>query len=287
MRRERLLNKVAVKVLTMEEAGLLRKGFDVVGDIIILRFPKAVERRRFEFADALLREVSPRIKVILGQTGSIQGEYRLRDLEWLAGEKRTTTTYKENGCRLLVDLSKVYFSPRLMYERMRVAKLVQHSRDNVVVNMFAGVGSFSVVIATQCAHVKVYSIDLNPEAVILMRQNVQINKVKDQVIPILGDSKTVVEQELQHIANRILMPLPEKACEYLDVAVSALNFGTGFIHYYDTTYAKGEDPTSIIVQKVDERMKAIKADYEVALARIVRTVGPNWYQVALDLKVSL
>lgn len=287
MKKNRLLNKVAEGILTQREMQLLGKGFDIVGDIGIIKVPNALEGKKLKFADALLQEVGPRIKVILGQTSPVQGDYRIRDLEWLAGEMRTTTIHKEHGCNLSVDLAKVYFSPRLSYERLRIAKLIQQSsRQETIINMFAGVGSFSIVIATHYQLVKIYSIDINPEAVRFMEKNIQANKVSDKVIPILGDARTVIKEKLQKVANRILMPLPEKAYEYLDAAVSALNLGTGFIHYYNIIHAKkGEKPVNLITRKVDELMRELGTDYELISSRVVRTIGPNWHQVVLDMKV--
>ena len=288
MKRRRLLNKVVEKVLTYEENQILIKAFDIVGDIGIIKIPITLEEKKFEIANALLQETGSRIKVILGQISPVQGDYRLRGLEWLAGEKRTNTIYKESGCKFVVDLSRVYFSPRLSYERMRIVKLVQqNSRPESIVNMFAGVGSFSVIIAAHCKVVKIYSIDLNPEAVRFMEKNIQINKVSDKVIPMFGDSKMIIQKELYNVADRVLMPLPEKAYEYLDAAISSLKLGTGFLHYYDITYAKkGEQPVNHIARKVDERMNELGITYELVSSRTVRMVGPNWYQVVLDLKIS-
>jgi len=287
MKRLRLLNQVAEELLTREETLSLGKGFDRVGDICIIKIPQMIEKKKFELAQFLLQKLEPSIKVILGQTSPVQGEYRTRDLEWLAGEKRTSTVYKEHGCEFSVDLAKVYFSPRLSHERMRIVKLIKESqRPENVINMFAGVGSFSIIIAVYCKSINVYSIDINPEAVYFMEKNININKVSDRVIPLLGDAKTIIHKDLKNTADRVLMPLPEKAYEYLDTAVSALKPGIGFIHYYDVTYAKkGEKPADLIAWKVDKKMREIRTDYELISSRIIRTVGPNWHQVVLDIKI--
>ena len=86
-----------------------------------------------------------RIKTVLRQASPVSGDFRLRKLEWIAGERKTETVHKEYGCILKVDLGKCYFSPRLSYERNRIAHQVQPGE--VMVNMFAGVGSYSIVIA--------------------------------------------------------------------------------------------------------------------------------------------
>ena len=59
----------------------------------------------------------------------VKGEFRVRDLEVVAGDDRLETIHQEYGIRLLVDPSRVYFNPRLAGERHRVASLVREGRD--------------------------------------------------------------------------------------------------------------------------------------------------------------
>ncbi|MFQ6076488.1 MAG: class I SAM-dependent methyltransferase family protein [Candidatus Bathyarchaeia archaeon] len=287
MRRQRLIARVAERVLSEKEAPLLPKGLDVVGDIAIVKIPDELEEKRFELAEALLQEAGPSIKVVLRQTSPTAGEHRVRGLEWLAGERRMTTVHREYGCRFKVELDKVYFSPRLAYERMRVAKLVQRAeRREDIVNMFAGVGSFSIIVARHCEVGKVYSIDINPDAVRLMEENARLNKVDDRVITIEGDAREVIETQLQEVAGRVLMPLPERAYEYMDVAIRALK-SRGWVHYYDFTHAgRGEDPERRVIDRMSIRLGELEVSFEVGSSRVVRGVGPNWYQIAVDIFVS-
>ena len=85
----------------------------------------------------------------------------------IAGEDKTQTEYKENGCRFIVDVEKAFFSPRLSTERERIAGLVKDGE--VIINMFGGVGMFSLLAAknTTCT---VYNIDLNPVASQVMQR---------------------------------------------------------------------------------------------------------------------
>jgi len=88
--------------------------------------------------------------------------------------------------------------------------------------MFAGVGCFSILIARNVPTAKVYSIDVNPVAFEFMQENVVVNRAFGQVFPLLGDAKALIETRLRGVADRVLMPLPEKALEYLPCAVAAL-----------------------------------------------------------------
>lgn len=266
------------------EFELLYKSYDVVGDIAIIRIPDALKHRSKTIAEAVM-QTQKRVKTVLQQASSVGGDFRLRKLEWVAGERKTETVYREHGCLFKVDLKRCYFSPRLSYERMRISQQVQ--LGEVIVNMFSGVGCYSVIIAKNSAADRIHSIDINPIAVQYMRENAGLNKVGGQVIPIEGDAKNVIMESLQNVADRVLMPLPKRAYEYLDYAVLALKPAGGWIHYYDFEHAKkGESPVEKVEAKVIERLRNFSVDFRVSFGRIVRTTGPNWYQVALDVHLK-
>ena len=225
------------------------------------------------------------VKTVFSQTSPVKGEHRTRTLTLLAGENKTVTKYKEAGCIFSVDLEKCYFSPRLKHERLRIASQV--SPGETVINMFSGVGCFSILIAKTIAASKVYSIDVNPIAFQFMQENVRINRVFGRVQPMLGDAKEIVQTRLQGVADRVLMPLPEKALEYLPTAISALKKSGGWIHYYDFEHAPGkEDPREKTEQKVAGKLDSLGVKYMFACSRIIRPTGPNWYQTVLDIQVA-
>jgi tRNA (guanine37-N1)-methyltransferase len=229
--------------------------------------------------------VHKNVKTVLAQTGAVCGDFRLRKLEYVAGKRETVTVHRESGCLFSVDVERCYFSPRLSYERMRVARQVRN--EEVVVNMFAGVGCFSILISKYSGVEKVYSIDVNPMAFQYMQENIRLNRVYGKVIPILGGATEVIEKRLCHLADRVLMPLPEKAFEYLPYALLALKKTGGWIHYYDFEYAKkDEDAAEKVKLKVSERLQSHGVTFEIPLARVVRATGPNWYQVVLDIKTG-
>ena len=125
--------------LEPNELELLYTSYDIVGNIAVIRVPEALELRTQTIVEALLK-TQKHVKSVLRQISPVAGDFRLRDLAWVAGEKKTETVYKEFGCLFKVDLVRCYFSPRLSYERMRITKLIQP--NEVIVNMFAGVGCY-------------------------------------------------------------------------------------------------------------------------------------------------
>jgi len=281
--RKRLRKKLS-NVYSSAESSLIYNSFDVVGDIAIIKVPDG-NIANAEKAAGQIMAVHRNVKTVFAQTSPILGDFRVRDLRLLAGEDKTSTKHKESGCVFAVDVEKCYFSPRLSHERLRIASLVKGGET--VVNMFSGVGCFSIVIAKTVNKTKVFSIDVNPTAVQYMEENVSINRVYGKVIPLLGDSKDIIYAQLQGKADRVLMPLPEKALEYLPYAVSALKKPCGWIHYYDFQHATGnEKPVEKTKLKVAQKLDSLGVGYVFAFSRVVRSTGPNWYQTALDIHVT-
>jgi tRNA (guanine37-N1)-methyltransferase len=263
---------------------VVSRSYDVVGDIAIIRAPQGLAPESSVFAHAVM-QVHSNVKTVLMQAGAVSGDFRIRRLEWVSGERKTLAVHREFGCVFEVDLARCYFSPRLSFERKRVASLVQP--NEVVVNMFGGVGCFSIVMARHSDVAKVFSIDLNPSAVEFMRKNVRLNRVEGRIFPLHGDSTVIVRERLSHVADRVLMPLPEKAYEYLDSALFALKPSGGWIHYYDFVHAgKDEEPVEKVRDKVAANLSELKMNYDVPFGRVVRATGPNWYQVVLDIFID-
>jgi tRNA (guanine37-N1)-methyltransferase len=179
-------------------------------------------------ADTILANVKT-AKTVFAQVSPVKGDYRVRDLEFVAGENRTITEYKEHGCRFKVDVAKTYFSPRLSTERLRIASMV--SEGEIIVNMFAGVGTYSILMTKMNKTCKVYSIDSNIVAAELCEVNARLNKVQDRVVSIYGDAAKVIKEKLAGQADRVLMPLPERAKEFVESAVLALK-KKGIVHYF-------------------------------------------------------
>ncbi|HIQ11180.1 MAG TPA: class I SAM-dependent methyltransferase family protein [Pyrodictium sp.] len=280
-----LIRKIAEQLYGPEKAKKFWQRLEIIGDIAVVRQPFDVSLDELKpLAEKILEEL-PYVKSVWAAVSPVEGQYRLRKFVHLAGERRSETVYKEHGCLFKLDITRVYVSPRLGYEHVRVAKLVEPGE--VVVNMYAGAGLFSIIIARYAKPKKVYSIDINPDAYRYMVENVKLNRVENIVEPILGDAVKVIEERLVGVADRVLMPLPELALQHLPYAIKALREdGKGIIHVYLHVHAsRGEDPIEkswrLLVEKLDEL--GIKA--KRLFGRIVRDVGPRWYQVVLDVRV--
>jgi tRNA (guanine37-N1)-methyltransferase len=281
--RRRLKEKLSVSI-PPEELKQIYNSFDIIGDIAIIK----MANDNVTSAEAVAKQIMAvhrSVKTVFVQTSPIRGDFRVRELKRVAGEGKTACKYRESGCVFAVDVEKCYFSPRLSQERARIARLVRSGET--VVNMFAGVGCFSVIIAKTVPQSKVFSIDINPTAFNYMKENVKTNRVYGKVTPMLGDSKDVIKAQLQSKADRVLMPLPEKAIEYLPYAVLALKPSGGWVHFYDFQHATGnENPVYKTTQNVAKKLDSLGVGYRFSFSRVVRSTGPNWYQTALDIQVN-
>jgi tRNA (guanine37-N1)-methyltransferase len=120
-----------------------------------------------------------------------------------------------------------------------------------------------------------------------MVENIKLNGVTSKVFPLLGDAKEVIQSHLQFAADRVLMPLPELALQYLPSALSALKSGGGWIHYHDFQHAaKSDSPLEKTKAQITEKLAGTGVQYRFADARIVRSTGPNWWHVVVDLHVT-
>ncbi|HLE35174.1 MAG TPA: class I SAM-dependent methyltransferase family protein [Nitrososphaerales archaeon] len=274
----KMLKQALKSVLSETEINEVFSSFDIIGDIVIIKIPDSMSTKKQLIADAILSKVKP-VRSVFMQSSPVQGDFRVRGVEYIAGENRTLTIYKEHNCRFKVDVSKVYFSPRLSTERERIAALVNDGE--VIVNMFAGICTFSIIIPKK-HKCKIYSIDINPDAYSLCAENVKLNKVTESIVPMLGDAKEIIVNELKGKADRVLMPLPERAKEYLEYAVMALK-EKGIIHYFTHVHSDSRKYALNVCE--DELASVMKVKYEMKGARIVREVGPRFYQVAADVMV--
>jgi len=279
----RSLRQILAESLKAEELAKLTGSYDIVGDIAVIKVHPDLLGRAQVIGDAVM-EIHKHVKTVLRQVDGVAGELRLRKLEWVCGEKKTLTVHREFGCLYKVDLAKVYFSPRLQHERARISGLVQPGE--VVLNMFAGVGCFSIMIARNSKAAKIYSVDLNPDCVRLMAENARLNQVEDRIVPIQGDAKDVVDSGGVPSVDRVLLPLPGKAIEHLGSAVKCLK-ESGWIHLYEFTHArKEEDPVDLIENKLRSRLRDLGLSLVSSWVRVVRSVGPNWYQVVVDVQIQ-
>ena len=274
-----MLKQAMIGILTEVEADELYGAFDQIGNIIILRIPDSLLHKRKTIGKVLLDKVKT-ARSVYCQSSPVEGDFRIRKLELLAGEDKTETEYKEHGCRFKVDVEKTFFSPRLSTERDRIAGLIKEGET--IINMFGGVGMFSIVAAKK-KKCHVYNIDINPDAARLCSENILLNKLKGTVESIEGDATKVIEERLLEAGDRVLMLLPERSDEFLDSAIKAAK-KKAIIHYYCHIHAEKKEQVSSLAPQ--HFLSVVNVKSAILGAKIVRPVGPRFYQAVVDAAIS-
>ncbi|HUI39829.1 MAG TPA: class I SAM-dependent methyltransferase family protein [Methanothrix sp.] len=253
-----------------EEILGFRPSFEIVGDIAIVE-----PERADAVAEVLLSTCKP-VRTVIAPVSDVEGEFRTRRFKHVAGERRTVTLHREHGLRYRVDLEKAYFTPRLGTERLRIARLVQPGE--VVLDMFAGVGPFSLLLAKKGA--RVIAMDKNPTAVSLLQENARINKVEE--IEIMEGDAAILALRCENKADHVIMNLPQKASQFLVPAMRAIRSG-GIVHYYAIA---PEDDLYMDESLIKRAAEDQGASAEILNRGVVRSYAPRRYNVVMDFLVK-
>jgi tRNA (guanine37-N1)-methyltransferase len=282
---------------SIEDIVGLKPSYEVIGDIAVLTETIAEQKEQI-VAHALMNR-HKNIKVVAKRISPVEGVFRTRKLQIIAGANRTKTIHTENGCRFKLDLEKVYFNPRLAGERNRVALQAASSRGEEIIDMFAGVGPFSIQVAKRAPQSRVTAIDINPDAIRYLRENMKLNGVQN-IDAVLGDIKEIYAR-FRNTADRIIMNLPKSAYLFLREALSMLNPRGGTIHFYDLESAylgEGEEKHNSVdkaitqaKEKLMDNIQALSANFpsysvEILDTRKVKPYAPYAYIIGIDAKVE-
>lgn len=245
--------------------------YDIVGDIAIL--PLGLEDAE-RVAEVLLKRKN--IRVVLRKASSVEGIFRTREYEYIAGEKRTETIHKENGCLYKLDIEKAYFNPRLSTERRRVIEKINN--NDFVIDMFAGVGPFSIPAAKK--NCTVVAVDCNRYAIKYLIENKKLNKIGSNLNIIVGDSGSVLSK--YNVADHIIMNLPFNTYDFLEKATNLIK-KDGIVYFY--TFGKENNKEDLFKEHI-KKIEEIAGDIFIHNKRIVRSYSPRCYHLCIEFSIS-
>jgi tRNA (guanine37-N1)-methyltransferase len=261
--------------LSEKQLEMMRRSFDIIGRIAIIEVPEEFAPHEKKIAESLAK-AHKNIKGVFKKTGAVKGRERTRELVHLWGGVSTVTQHREHGCRYRLDVARVYFSPRLAYARQRILEQVKDGE--VIVDLFAGVGPFSILLA-KYRDVKLYAIDSNPVAYKYLKENILLNRVVDKVSPILGDCREVAPRRT---ADRVIMNLPKSSDEYLGLALDVVK--KGVVHFY--SISSEDDLYDSKIRFIQEVAEKKNRKVRVINKRVVRPYSPYNYHVVIDIEVG-
>ena len=254
------------------EEKFLPSGWQILGDIIIVSLRKELENRKAEIGKALL-SLYPGCRTVLLDRG-INGLMREPVREIIAGEK-TETTHRENGCLFKLDAMRIMYSQGNLAERKRMSS---SGKDETVVDMFAGIGYFSIPMAVHSKPEKIFAVEINPVAFGYLKANIKLNKVEKIIEPLPGDCAVVTPAG---IADRVIMGYLD-AHEYLEHGIRALLPG-GIIHYHE---AVPEAVERRPVERISEAAGKLGRQAEIIEMRRIKKYSPGVWHVVVDARVD-
>ncbi|MCK5346484.1 MAG: hypothetical protein KAR20_23905, partial [Candidatus Heimdallarchaeota archaeon] len=237
-------------------------------------------------------------------------------MEFLSGEDDPIVTHKENNVIYRFDINKIMFSKGNLNERRYLPELVQ--KDEIIIDMFAGIGYFSLAIAKFSSPKMIYSVELNPESYKYLVKNIGINKLDQKITPISGDSAIEVPKlsERGIKANRIIMGVfpapydfikpastvikPEKLTinsdlnEFCEHAKTKGKFdiynrsdkpcSNTIIHFEGVTLGKRIDE---LFNKFETKLNELGFKVSLLAFRFVKSFGPKMWHLVLDIAAGL
>jgi len=254
------------------------KSFDIIGNIVIIEIKEEIQRYKELIGQALI-SIFPSISTVYKKSSAVSGEYRIRQLEFIAGERKCETTHIEHGIRIFVDVCRAYFSPRLGNEHTRIASLCKDGET--IVDFFTGVGPFPLHIAKN-KKAKIFAIDVNPIAIKCLKKSMKMNKLIGEIIPICGDIKAISKDIPK--ANRVIMNLPESSHKFIKELCDIAKIGTivHFYHFVKETNAK-EHITQLLQDKLEKYGWKIK---RVIKFQKIRESSPHELHARLDAEIT-
>ncbi len=273
------LKEILEKKLSKKEKEVFVKSFDSLGNIAVIEIPKELEKKEKLIGNTIIK-LNKNIKTVCKISGPHKGKYRLQPLKIIAGEKKFITEYKESACRFVFDVRKTFFSPRLCNERLRISKLIK--KGEKIGCFFAGIGPYPIVFTKNSFMKKAFAVELNPNAVKFMKENIKLNKCEEKIEVLKGDVNKIASAKLKNL-DRITMPMPHGGETFLKASLKALKKG-GIIHFYQVL--KKETAFDEAVKRAKNECIKQKRKFILLNKRQVRPFSASKIQVVIDFKAK-
>ena len=288
------LKETLKKIIPFEYHNLLPRAFDVIGNIAIIELNRNEQtplRPYINKIGQVLLDTHPNIKSVYEKASDIEGIYRTRKFDLIAGINNAETIHKENLCKFHVDIEQTFFSPRLAYERQRIANLeTEFNLNGTIWDVFCGVGPFIIQISKQYPKSQSIGTDINCRAIELAKKNIELNKIDSKIEFYCKDVKEISTfptfTNNQHKISRFIMNLPEKSIQFLKFLPPFIQKGGSLLHIYQ--FNNKVNPIQEAKEIFEKELNNSKIKLrEYRFSKIVKPFSPNIVKTVLDVIISL
>lgn len=259
--------------------GLLNKipyKWEKIGDILIIKLDEKLDDYKTIIGESYAEII--KAKTVLNDIGGISGTLRTPNVEVIYGSYETETIHKENGVRFKLDPQKVMFSSGNMSERIYMSKL--SCENEIIIDMFAGIGYFTLPLAVYSNPKKIYACEKNPDSYKYLKENISLNHVTDIIKPLKGDNREIAPE---NTADRIIMGYIGGTEKFFSKAVKCLKDNTGIIHFHE------KYPEKIVLDKIiknlERKTEKFNRKIKVFDVRTVKSFAPGISHFVLDCEI--
>jgi tRNA wybutosine-synthesizing protein 2 len=253
------------------------KKWEKIGNVLLFKLPSEFNNYKNEISKIYAQVL--KCKSVLNDIGGIEGVYRIPKVELIFGSNNTETIHIENGIKYKLDPRKIMFSSGNMDERLRMSNI--SNENEVIVDLFAGIGYFSIPIAVYSKPKKIFSCEINPISFDYLCKNIVLNHVTSIIEPLKGDNKNTSPT---NIANRVILGYFGDTKKYLPLAFKCLKNKSGVIHYHDIF---SDDIVQFNPLKiVDDIAKKYKIKTKCLKYRNVKSYAPGISHYVFDIKIG-
>jgi tRNA wybutosine-synthesizing protein 2 len=252
-----------------------------IGDIALVKIPDELDGSEDEIGRRILSSY-PHIRSVV-RVYSISGPMRVPRAKVIAGSADTVTVHAEYGCRFKLDVLKLMFSLGNSRERMLLAGKVK--AGELVVDMFAGVGQFTIPIGLKASPKHIYSFEINPEAHRYLVENICLNKLEKKVTALNDDSRNSPSYGLEGRADRIIMGYINGTIEFLPTALRLAKPEGAIIHFHEL--AERGDGWRYLLDRCNRIAEDSGYTLQLLEYRQVKSYSPSMSHWALDLLTIL
>ena len=268
----------------------LPKKWKRLGSALVLKIPDELEDYKNEIGKTYAQVLG--VHSVFKVTSTIKDEFRRPSLERIYGTTKEVVNI-ENGVKYCFDVTKIMFSKGNTPERARICKIKMN--DEKVLDLFAGIGYFSLPAAKWGGARKVIAVEKNPDAFYYLKKNIALNHLQDKVIPVFGDNRTV---PLEKDFDRVFMGYLFRTEEFLPLALKSLSEKGGVVHFHTKLgreeYREKKAKKKLSIEDLSEKFKSVLMEslnsFGLVLlsARLfkVKSYAPGIYHVVFDLKLK-
>jgi tRNA wybutosine-synthesizing protein 2 len=271
------IKRTVSSLIPSELIHLLPSKWEKIGSVVTIRLPDELSNYKQIIGKVYAEGLGCR--TTLNENGGISGVYRKPVVEVIFGSPHTETIHIENGIRFKVDPQQIMFSSGNMAERRRMATI--SNPYETVIDLFAGIGYFTLPIAMYSKPKKIVACEINPIAFKYLCANVVLNHVSSIVEPCFGDNR---ESAPKDCADRVILGYLQNPWDFLPVAFTCLKNHSGFLHYHELV------PVELIPQQPLSHIEQVARRFDrcVELLKVneIKSYAPRVNHMVLDVRIS-